>query len=406
MQTQGETMKKHRGSCSSLINTLLIGFAIAFASSIAGGQLLIHRAAAQATKTVNVEFILDSSGSMADEDASGQPRIESAKQVLTEVIDQLPEREGINVGFRVYGHKGNNTEAGKSVSCSSTELKVPVEGVDKDALNSQVASYEPVGWTPIALSLREAGKDFPPAADDIVNAVVLVTDGLETCGGDPCSASRSIKNGPSAVTTHVIGFALAEEEQANLQCIVDESGGLLLGANNADQLGDVFFQVLEELEVVVTNGTLEIESIGGLFPKATIDGLQDATDSNPDAEPFTATFTDSNTIEVPAGKYDVHWVNPSGQESHVQIEVEADKTTVIRGSILRFPHGAGETYVLKDTAGTIIWQDQIQVGDLVWVVPGIYRLELAELTGDAVLISMDVQTQPGGVTEIDVTTAP
>ncbi len=390
----------------SFMWSFFVAILLALPLSLMPGFAPGGRAGAQATSVVNVEFILDSSGSMAEEDATGQSRISSAKQVLGEVIDQLPEREGINVGFRVYGHKGNNTEAGKTVSCTATELKVPVEGVDKDALRDQVESYEPVGWTPIALSLRESGKDFPPAATDVVNAVVLVTDGLETCGGDPCTASRLIKRGPSAVTTHVIGFALAEEEQANLQCIVDESGGLLLGANNASELGIVFFQVLEELEVVVTNGTLEIESIGGLFPKATIDGIQEATDSNPSGEPFTATLTDSNEIELPAGKYDVHWVNPSGEVSHIQIEIESEKTTVIRGSILRFPHGAGEIYVLKDTAGTVIWQDQIQIGNLVWVLPGIYRLELFELTGDAVLISMDVQTLPGAVTEISVTTSP
>src|SRR5690606_15333204 len=105
---------------------------------------------------------------------------------------------------RVYGHEGNNTEAGKAESCQSTELKVPVQGVDKDALRSQAGSYEPVGWTPIALSLRESAKDFPAAAPNVVNAVVLVTDGLETCGGDPCSASRALKNSNAAVTTHVI----------------------------------------------------------------------------------------------------------------------------------------------------------------------------------------------------------
>ena len=72
--------------------------------------------------------------------------------------------------------------------------------------------------------------------------------------------------GPSAITTHVIGFALDETEQANLQCIVDESGGLLLGAGDADELSKALFTVLEELEVVVKNGFIEIESIGGVFP--------------------------------------------------------------------------------------------------------------------------------------------
>ena len=69
-----------------------------------------------ATRTVNVELILDSSGSMAERLDSGQTRIDAAKEVLTDVINELPEQPNINVGFRVYGHKGNNTEAGKSES--------------------------------------------------------------------------------------------------------------------------------------------------------------------------------------------------------------------------------------------------------------------------------------------------
>jgi len=360
-----------------------------------------------ATKTVNVELILDSSGSMAEQLDSGQTRIDAAKQVLTDVINELPEQPNINVGFRVYGHKGNNTEAGKSESCRSTELKVPIKGVDKKALQAQVDAYQPVGWTPLSLSLRESGKDFPAADDNTVNAVVLVTDGLETCGGDPCSASRQIKTGTSAITTHVIGFALDETEQANLQCIVDESGGLLLGAGDADELSKALFTVLEELEVVVKNGFIEIESIGGDFPKATIDGTAEATDSNPSGtKPFSVTLSTDNRVEVPAGKYDVHWKNPSGSETRVTVTVEADKTAFIRGSIFRFPHGGGEVYRFTDLSGTVIWEDQIEFGDAVWVLPGVYRLQITELTGTPILLSMDVQTLPGEVTEVQVLTAP
>jgi hypothetical protein len=363
-------------------------------------------AQAQAGKVVNVELILDASGSMGEEIAPGQTRIDAAKDVLTEVIASLPEKEGINVGFRVYGHKGNNTEAGKAESCKSTELRVPIEGVNKPALQAEVDAYEPVGWTPIALSLKEAANDFPAAAPNVSNAVVLVTDGLETCGGNPCTASRGLVDGPGAVVTHVIGFALAPDEQANLQCIVDESGGLLLGAGSAAELSAALFTVLEELEVVVQNGQLEIESIGGVFPKATITGTSSSNDSNPSGTPFKQTLTDSNVIEVPAGTYSVSWPNPSGTTSEITVQVDSNQKTVVRGSIFRFPQGNGEIYLLKDQAGVVIWNAPIEFGDSVWVLPGIYRLELAEVTGDAAIISLDVQTLPGSVTQIDVSVTP
>ena len=364
-------------------------------------------ATAATANQVNVELILDSSGSMAEEIAPGQTRIDAAKNALHEVINILPEREGINVGFRVYGHEGNNTQSGRAVSCQSTALREPIDGVNKDALRTEVDAFEPVGWTPIALSLNEAANDFPPAADNVKNAVVLVTDGLETCGGNPCTASRNLVNGDGHVVTHVIGFALSDEERANLQCIVDESGGLLLGAGSADELRDALFQVLEEVEVVVQNGQLEIESIGGLYPRATVTGAAQPDDSNPDAAPFSQTFgDDTNVMEVPAGTYTVAWQNPSGSTSQVTVEVQADQKTVIRGSIFRFPQGNGEVYTLKDQAGTVIWTDAMEFGDLVWVLPGIYRLEPVEITGDLTIISLDVQTLPGSVTLIDITVTP
>src|SRR5688572_6495501 len=56
------------------------------------------------TKTVNVELILDASGSMAEVLPDGETRIAAAKRILRGVIEGLPDRDGINVGLRVYGH--------------------------------------------------------------------------------------------------------------------------------------------------------------------------------------------------------------------------------------------------------------------------------------------------------------
>jgi hypothetical protein len=207
----------------------------------------------------------------------------------------------------------------------------------------------------------------------------------------------------------VIGFALEEAEQANLQCIVDASGGLLLGAGDAGALSDALFQVLAELDVIVTQGWIEIESIGGVFPKATIEQqVEAATDSDPDAaeKPFKTTLTTSNKVEVPEGSYLVSWPNPAGTTSSITVKVVGDQTTYIRGSIFRFPHSGAEVYRFTDLGGIVIWEDQIQFGDAVWVIPGTYRLQIVELTGTTVLLSMDVQTLPGKITEVTVLTAP
>jgi hypothetical protein len=360
-----------------------------------------------ADQTVNVELILDSSGSMAEATNTGEPRIDAAKRALNEVIDAIPEDRGeqINVGFRVFGHEGDNTDAGRPESCASTELRVPVQGVDKDALRAEVEQYQPVGWTPIALALTEAEADFPDAAENITNAIILVTDGLETCDGDPCAAAAQIHNGGKAIIVNVIGLGLAEDELAILQCIADNGGGTLVGAQNAAELSAALFTFLEELEIVVNNGFLEIEVIGGLWPRATIEGQSGATDANPEGEPFTLEMTEPR-VELAVGVYAVFWINPSGQETRIQVNIESERTTLIRGSLIEFPQGAGEIYTVKDVGGVIIWQDQFELGDRVWVLPGIYRIELLEVVGDPILFYMDFQTLPGAVTYIRVGTEP
>jgi hypothetical protein len=286
---------------------------------------------------------------------------------------------------------------------------VPIQGVDKEALREQVANYAPVGWTPIGLSLERAAQDFPAASESIVNAIILVTDGLETCDRDPCALATALKQSDAAVTAYVVGLGLDEEELRITSCIAENTGGQIIGAQNAEELAAALFTFLQELEVVVTNGILEIESIGGIYPLATVTcAEQEATDSNPQGgEPFTFTFTtDSNQAEIPAGVCEVTWNNPSGQATTIRVNIEADRTTFVRGSILKFPHGAGEIYVLKAQDGTVIWQDQIEQGDYVWVLPGIYTLDLLELVGDPILISVTVQTLPGAATQIEIFTAP
>src|SRR4051794_5818952 len=113
-ESREDRMKKRRLEANSFARVLVFAVLLTLPLYALSSLAMTGSAAAQeGGNTVNVELILDSSGSMAEVDATGQSRIDAAKQVLNSVIDQLPEREGVNVGFRVYGHQGNNTEAGK-----------------------------------------------------------------------------------------------------------------------------------------------------------------------------------------------------------------------------------------------------------------------------------------------------
>ncbi len=147
---------------------------------------------------------------------------------------------------------------------------------------------------------------------------------------------------------------------------------------------------------------LEIEEIGGLFPRATIEFIPSGDQSPRDA----ITLSTDNRVELGVGFYTVSWTYASGGEVSIRVNIEAGRTTWVRGSLLSFPQGAGEIYVVRDLAGTVIWQAPFERGDSVWVLPGIYTMDLVERVGDPVLIMAQVQTLPGSETLLEVFTAP
>lgn len=224
------------------------------------GQVLSPSATAQGDSNaeINVEIIVDASGSMAGETDTGDLRMDAAKRVLNEVVRAIPETEGVNVGLRVYGHEGDNTDEGKAESCAASDLVVPIEGVATDDLLAQIDAFEPTGWTPLGMSLEEASADLEAVASDgATNAIILLTDGIETCEGDPSGAAADALESDAEIVTNVIGFATEPEDEANLSDIATAGGGQLLNANNAGQLISALFTVLEELEVVDEGGNGE-----------------------------------------------------------------------------------------------------------------------------------------------------
>jgi Ca-activated chloride channel homolog len=136
---------------------LTLSFAVLLLMLSSSVSLLMAGAVTQedgSDRSVNLQIIVDSSGSMGVLVDTGVMRMDAAKTVLNEVISQIPVAEGINVGLRVYGHRGDNTDIGRPESCLSSELVVPMSGVDAASLSSQVDALQPVGWTPIGYSLQ------------------------------------------------------------------------------------------------------------------------------------------------------------------------------------------------------------------------------------------------------------
>ncbi len=218
-----------------------------------------------------LQLIFDASGSMAGQ-IGGETKINAARRAIGYLIDSLPEGDAsVNVGFRVFGHEGDNTDRGRSASCRSSDLKVPMEAVNPWKLHAEAAAYQPTGWTPITLALTQAGGDFAVKSGRR-NVIVLVTDGEETCFGDPCGAASMLSDSDAAVVAHVIGFGLDPKVAKNLQCIAANTGGAYVDATDGNALAGLMLGLVGE-EVRHAGGEVRpVELPAGVaVPAVTID---------------------------------------------------------------------------------------------------------------------------------------
>lgn len=187
------------------------------------------------TKQSNVLFILDGSGSMWA-DLDGQPEIVIAKEVMTNVVQELPG--SIGAGLLVYGHRSKG-------DCNDIEALVPVNSKERKVLIRRIESITPRGKTPITMALQQAADQLRILEDE--STVVLVSDGRETCEGDPCKLVRDLRNQGIKIKVHVVGFDVNSEESEQLGCIADAGGGQYFSADSSSQLRQALIEVKEEV---------------------------------------------------------------------------------------------------------------------------------------------------------------
>lgn len=180
----------------------------------------------------NVMFIVDASGSMKKK-VGNETRMAAAKSALRQTLGAMPATT--RVGLTIYGHR-------KAKDCGDIELVSPIGSESPGELETRVAALQPRGETPIDGALRHALRSFA-AFKGQNNRIVLVTDGIEECRGDPCAAARAVKQAGLDLRVDVVGFTLTAAQRQAVQCVADETGGKYYDAQNAQALSDAMNQV-------------------------------------------------------------------------------------------------------------------------------------------------------------------
>lgn len=218
-----------------------------------------------------IEFVMDYSGSMAN-------WIGVAQRSMAQIASQIPA--STNVGFRVFGHdnngsnptsistvkdvkkiirKGNKfkiiTERGclgtTSGICSATMQVTPITPININALVNGMSSAQPGGATPLVFALdRTVEQDFAPFDRSSMKKIILITDGGENCGGDPCAFAKKLMQKRNDVHIDVV---LVSSSSKSLSCLANTTGGHMYTINNLGDFSTVINNSMQAQPVVKNN---------------------------------------------------------------------------------------------------------------------------------------------------------
>ncbi len=273
-----------------LLFALFIGFFLTTGSVLFG----------QTPEPAKAILILDASGSMWGK-VEERAKIEIAREAVRDILSQWDP--SLHLGLMVYGHRSKG-------DCKDIELLIPPGPVDKEAFYKAVDGLTPKGKTPLTDAVLQAAQALRSSEEKAT--VILVSDGLETCGKDPCAAARQLEKEGFDFTAHVIGFDLKAEEQKSIRCLADTTGGLFVAADDAASLKSALESVVKK--------TVE--------PTPTPEATPEPT-ATPAPEPeFTTATVQFKTVLTEGGEE---------VESYFEIRKPGEKEVLAKGSTGKFP---------------------------------------------------------------------
>jgi Ca-activated chloride channel family protein len=189
-------------------------------------------------------LVLDASGSMLSK-WDNDLRINIAKDKIAAFVDSLRRNPNVEMALRVYGHQFDF----KQKNCTDSKLEVGFATNNHAQIKAALTRLAPKGTTPIAYSLEQAIKDFPPEGN-YRNVIIMITDGIEACGGDPCAISLGMQKNGIILKPFIIGLGVGKDFAAAFNCI-----GKAYDARSAADfraiLGSISRQVLGRTTVTV-----------------------------------------------------------------------------------------------------------------------------------------------------------
>lgn len=153
-------------------------------------------------------------------------RISLAHRSAKQVIDEVPKDMDITLV--------------SAATCQQVLVSPALPFAQRDELKKAIDKIQPVGKTALAEALEKAGQRVDGVDRDAI--IVLITDGEETCGGDPCEVARQLKLKKPRLQVNVVDIM----DTGAGNCIASNTGGAVYAVNNTHEFNEMMNQAIKE----------------------------------------------------------------------------------------------------------------------------------------------------------------
>jgi hypothetical protein len=340
-----------------------------------------------------VELILDASGSMTGLLKSGESKIDAAKQAVETLVKGMsPETI---LAFRAYGHQSHRTRK----DCKDTQLLVNFAPVSekRDQVISKAKVLKAQGYTPITYVLKLAAEDFPKKADE-ERIIILVSDGKETCEGDPCATALAlVKSGISRLIIHTVGFGVDDATRGQLECIARVTGGRYFSASSANELAEALGRAVETAPVKETETVVVIKKKGPGFLKIIGPDLSGHDVIDAETGKKVAWISTSRAFaEVKPGIYNV----TVGGALWKSVEVKPGETTVLKPGWLTVAHAWINGHDVLDPETGMAHGSVSNLHNSIALMPGFYEVTFGKATWPVEIKEGEKKLLKPGIVEV------
>lgn len=185
----------------------------------------------EVSATKKAIILLDASSSMLLQ-AEGRVKMDIAKDAVKSFAQTIGQSN--EVSLVVYGHKGSESDEDMFESCSAIEELYPMGKYSKQDFHAAVDSFESKGWTPLAGAIQKATEMSSNYLEG--TTIYIVSDGAETCDGDPIQASRDLAAKNSSNAVNIIGFDVDGNTEDQLKAVAEAGNGEYFKADNPEEL--------------------------------------------------------------------------------------------------------------------------------------------------------------------------